>query len=97
MEAMAAAGVSAIAVLWDALERSGSADRRRLREAIAATDLTTGDRMCLQLRGVKFLRGDNTRAAGLVVVVRDGAHVPVAPPEYARGSARYPKPRWVRP
>ncbi len=95
LDATSAAGVNAVAVLWDALERAGSADRRRLREAIAATDLAPGDRMCLQLRGVKFLpSGDNARAAGLVVVAKDGAHVPVAPAQYARGTAPYPKPRW---
>ena len=42
----------------------------------------TGDPDVLQLRGVKFLpSGDNAGAGGLVVV--------------ARGTARYPKPRWV--
>lgn len=98
LDPMAAAGVTAIAVLWDALERAASSDRRRLREALSATDLRTGDRMCLQLRGVKFLpSGDNGRAGGLVVVVRDGAHLPVAPPEYARDTARYPKSPWIRP
>jgi ABC-type branched-subunit amino acid transport system substrate-binding protein len=97
LDLMAAAGVSAVAVLWDALEQGASSDRRPLREAIAATDLRTGDRMCLQLRGVKFLpSGDNARAGGLVVVVRDGTHRPVAPPEYAQGAARYPKPPWTQ-
>jgi branched-chain amino acid transport system substrate-binding protein len=95
LDGTSAAGVSAVAVLWDGLERAGSGDRRRLRAALAATDLAPGDRMCLQLRGVKFLpSGDNARAGGLVLVVKDGARVPVAPAQYAQGTALYPKPRW---
>jgi branched-chain amino acid transport system substrate-binding protein len=76
LDAPAAAGVTAMAVLWDALERAGTGERRSLRAAIAATDLSTGNRMCLQLRGVRFLPGgDNALGGGLVVVARDGAHV----------------------
>lgn len=94
LDAQSAAGVTAVAVLWDALERAGTAERRPLREAIAATDLAPGDRMCLQLRGVRFgPGGDNARAGGLVVVARDGAQIPVAPVPYARGAAGAPKPR----
>jgi branched-chain amino acid transport system substrate-binding protein len=97
LDAMAAAGVTAVAVLRDALERAATPDRGRLREALAATDLRPGERMCLQLRGVKFLpSGDNGRACGPVLVVRDGAHVPVAPAEYARAVAPYPKPPWAK-
>jgi branched-chain amino acid transport system substrate-binding protein len=98
LEAPSAAGVTAVAVLWDALERAGTAERRPLREAIAATDLATGDRMCLQLHGVRFLpSGDNARGGGLIVVASDGTQVPVAPAPYARGVARVPKPRWSGP
>jgi branched-chain amino acid transport system substrate-binding protein len=93
LDAPAAAGVSAVAVLWDALERAGSADRDALRDAIAATDLRPGERMLLQLHGVKFLsNGENERAGGLVLVVRGGASHPVAPREYARTTASYPRP-----
>jgi branched-chain amino acid transport system substrate-binding protein len=95
LDAMAAAGVTAIAVIRDALERAASVDRVRLREALAATDLRAGERLCLQLRGVRFLpSGNNGRAGGPVLVVTEGVPVPVAPPEYARAVARYPKPPW---
>lgn len=95
LDATTAAGFNAVAVVWDALERSGSADPRKLRDAIAATDLWPGERMLLQLRGVRFLpNGDNDRAGGLVLVVKNGAPLPVAPREYAKTTAPYPKPPW---
>jgi branched-chain amino acid transport system substrate-binding protein len=96
IDAAAAAGISAIAVICDALERAGSTERRTLRAAIAATDLRPGERMLLQLRGVRFLpSGDNDRARGLVLVVKDGAPQLVAPREYAKATALYPKPPWA--
>ncbi len=96
LDAAAVAGISAIAVIWDALERARSADPRALRDAIAVSDLRPGERMLLQLRGVRFLpSGENDRAGGVVLVVKDGAPWPVAPREYAKASARYPKPAWA--
>jgi branched-chain amino acid transport system substrate-binding protein len=96
LDAPAAAGVSAVAVLRDALERAGTADPVALRDAVAATDLRAGERMLLQYHGVKFLpNGDNARAGGLVMVVAGGLPRTVAPREYARTTAAYPKRRWV--
>ena len=54
LDSTSAGGFAALAVLWDALERAGAADRKKLRDAIAATQLKTGDRMYMQLRGAKF-------------------------------------------
>src|SRR4029453_659936 len=49
MDSTSPGGFPAFAVIWDALERAGSADRKKLRDAIAATELKTGDRMYMQL------------------------------------------------
>jgi branched-chain amino acid transport system substrate-binding protein len=95
VDSTAAGGFTAFAVLWDALERAASADRKKLRDAIAATQLKAGDRMYMQLRGAKFLPGgENAEAGGLVFVIKDKQWLTVAPKEYAKTSATYPKPKW---
>jgi branched-chain amino acid transport system substrate-binding protein len=95
VDSTSAGGFTAIAVLWDALERAGSADRKKLREALAATQLKTGEKMYMQLRGAKFMAsGENERAGGLVFVVKDKTWVTVAPKEFAKTQAPFPKPKW---
>jgi branched-chain amino acid transport system substrate-binding protein len=95
MDSTSAAGFTAFAVLWDALERAASTDRKKLRDAIAATQMKTGERMYMQLRGAKFLpSGDNEMAGGLVLTIRSKNWIPVAPQEFAKTTAVYPKPRW---
>ena len=95
MDSTSAGGFTAFAVLWDSLERAGSTDRKKLRDAIAATSLKTGDKMYMQLRGAKFLAtGENSLAGGLVFTIRSKEWVTVAPKEYAKTTAAWPKPRW---
>ena len=95
MDSTSAGGFTALAVLWDALERAGSADRKKLRDAVAQTNMKTGDRMYMQLRGAKFLpSGENAEAGGLVFVVKDKQWITVAPSDFAKGTAVYPKPKW---
>jgi branched-chain amino acid transport system substrate-binding protein len=84
-----------IAVIWDALERAKSSDPRALRDAIASTDLNTGDRNFFMLRGAKFSdKGDNEKAAGIVTQIQNDLAVPVWPVEFAKAQAVYPKPEW---
>lgn len=95
LDSTAAGGFTALAVLWDALERAGGGDRKKLRDAIAATSLKTGDRMYMQLRGARFLpSGENSLAGGIVYTIRDKEWLTVAPREYAKTQAVYPRPRW---
>jgi branched-chain amino acid transport system substrate-binding protein len=95
MDSTSAGGFTAFSVLWDALERAGAPDRKKVRDAIAATQMKTGDRMYLQLRGAKFApSGENLLAGGLVFVIRSKEWVTVAPKEFAKTSAPYPKPKW---
>ena len=95
VDSTAAGGFTAFAVLWDALERAGSGDRKKLRDAIAATQMKAGDRMYMQLKGAKFSpTGDNLEAGGLVFVVKDKHWLTVAPKEYAKATATFPKPKW---
>ena len=84
-----------IAVIWDALERTKTSDPRALRDAIANTDLNTGDRNFFMLRGAKFNdKGDNEKAAGIVTQIQNDLAVPVWPVEFAKAQAVYPKPEW---
>ena len=95
MDSTSAGGFTAFAVLWDSLERAGSTDRKKLRDAIAATSLKTGEKMYMQLRGAKFVAsGENSLAGGLVFTIRSKEWVTVAPKEYAKTTAAWPKPRW---
>jgi branched-chain amino acid transport system substrate-binding protein len=95
MDSTSAGGFTAIAVLWDSLERAGGADRKKLRDAIAATQLKTGEKMYLQLRGAKFVAsGENERAGGLVFTIRSKEWITVAPKEFAKATAIFPKPKW---
>jgi branched-chain amino acid transport system substrate-binding protein len=66
-----------------------------LRDAIAATDLKSGDRNFFLLRGVKFNdKGDNERAVSIITQIQGGGFVPVWPTEFAKAPAVYPKPDW---
>jgi len=95
MDSTSAGGFTAFSVLWDSLERAGSADRKKLRDAIAATSLKTGEKMYMQLRGAKFQpTGENSIAGGLVFTVKSKEWVTVAPKEYAKTTAAWPKPKW---
>ena len=95
MDSTSAGGFTAFSVLWDALERAGSADRKKLRDAIAGTQLKTGEKMYLQLRGAKFVAsGENERAGGLVFTIKSKEWITVAPKEFAKTTAIFPKPKW---
>jgi branched-chain amino acid transport system substrate-binding protein len=94
-DSTAGAGFTALSVIVDALERAKSADPKAVREAIATTDLKTGDRFYLQLNGAKFdAKGENTRAGGLVFMIKDGKPITVAPAAFATGTGEFPKPAW---
>ena len=54
MSAYVSQGISAAYVIQDALERGKSADREKLREAIAATDITEGPALFPGYQRIKF-------------------------------------------
>lgn len=74
----------AVLVLQDALERSGSTDRKQLRAALAATDIGEGPRLVLPSERIRFdENGQNEFARLYVVQIQGGELMPVWPPEYA--------------
>lgn len=86
-----------IAVIADALERAGTDDRNKLRDAIAATDLEAGKGPVplLSYNGVKFdSSGVNTRANNLIVMSKGQANHVVYPTANAVMAPVWPRPAW---
>jgi branched-chain amino acid transport system substrate-binding protein len=82
-------------VLWDALERAGTDDREKLRDAIAKTDLKVGERDGIAPYRVKFdEKGQNIYASLLVEQIQKGELAPFFPPDMTKGKAVWPVPKW---
>jgi len=77
----------AVYVFKDAFERAGVLDKDKVRDALAATDMSTF------YGGIKFTEAGNN--AGKVMVLRqiqDGQYNVVAPPEFASHKLDWPRP-----
>lgn len=78
----------AVWVLRDALERAGSVDRQKVRDALAATDLQ-GPHMILPAERIRFdATGQNGFVSLFVVQIQNGELVPVWPAEFATANVR---------
>jgi len=76
----------AVWVLKDALERAGSTERKKIRSALAATDISKGPHLMLPAERLHFDgQGQNSAARLFISQIRHGELVPVWPPEYATG------------
>ena len=85
---------SAMMVLRDALERAGSADRTKVREALAKTNLADH---ILPQGPIRFDRtGENAGAQSVLLQNQGGRTVVVGPNEFAEAKAVFPVPRWGR-
>jgi len=74
----------AVWVLKDALERAGSQDRKKLRQALAGTDLPQGPQMILPAERLHFgADGQNEFATLYIVQIQNGELVPVWPAKSA--------------
>jgi len=74
----------AVLVIKDALERSGSPDRKHLRDALSATDIPKGPQLVLPADHLSFdASGQNKYAQLFVVQIQNGELVPVWPAQYA--------------
>ncbi len=88
-------GANSIAVLYDALGRASALNREAVAQAIRATDLQQGANPYLIRDGVKFdAAGDNTRAFGLVMQLRDLQQRIVYPARLATEKVVWPMPKW---
>jgi branched-chain amino acid transport system substrate-binding protein len=81
-----------IGVLKDALERAGSADRDKLRDALAKTDLADH---ILPQDAIKFDEtGENVNATPALLQVQGGKPVVVGPARFAEAKPVFPVPKW---
>jgi branched-chain amino acid transport system substrate-binding protein len=85
---------SATMVLRDALERAGSPDRTKIREALARTNLADH---ILPQGPIQFDKtGENVNAQPALLQNQGGRTVVVGPSAFAEAKAVFPVPRWSR-
>lgn len=97
MSAYVSQGVSAAYVIADALERAKTADRQKLRDALATTDITAGPALFPGYQRIKFdEQGQNTFAHGVISQNIDGKRRTVWPLENRIASTKpvWPVPGW---
>lgn len=74
----------AVWVLKDVLERSGSVEKEKLREALVTTDMLKGPHMILPAERIQFdNEGQNKFASLFMMQIQNGTLIPVWPTEYA--------------
>ncbi len=79
----------AVLVLKDALERSGSVNKKRLREALSKTDIPKGPQLVLPANRLRFDEdGQNEFAHLYVVQIQNGELMPVWPVPYATAKVK---------
>jgi branched-chain amino acid transport system substrate-binding protein len=85
----AAESTAAVLVYVDALERAGSFDTEKLRDALAATDLMTF------YGPIKFDQtGKNIAKPMVLLQVQKGEYKVVAPTKWATSTLIHPRPKW---
>jgi len=88
-------GVQAYTVIYvvkDALERAGSADRDKLRDALTKTNLSDH---ILPQDAIKFDdTGENVNASPALLQVQSGKPTVVGPARFAEGKPVFPVPKW---
>jgi branched-chain amino acid transport system substrate-binding protein len=86
--------LQAFLVLADAINRAGSTEPAKIRDALKATDLKA-NQMITGYRGVKFdEKGQNVLASGLITQMRAGHYIPVWPKDKAVAEIQLPYKGW---
>jgi branched-chain amino acid transport system substrate-binding protein len=84
----------AIIVLVDALERAGSTDREKIREALAKTNLTMANSDLLHPFPMKFDEAGQAPSVGVITQVQKEGEFTVWPAEFSGKKPIYPIPTW---
>jgi branched-chain amino acid transport system substrate-binding protein len=96
MNGHAAENYVAVYVLKDAIERAGSLDRQKLRDALAATNFA-GERNILPYERIEFdLAGQNKHAQLVMLQVREQRFRTVWPSQFSTLEPAWPVPRWAQ-
>lgn len=86
---------NAVSVLVDALERAGTDNPAKLRDALKATNLNVGQYWYVVPDGCKFDEtGQNIKQKIVTFQIRDGKHRAVYPAEFASIKPVFPIPKW---
>ncbi|MFG1365250.1 ABC transporter substrate-binding protein [Xanthobacter versatilis] len=99
LTAYSAQGLATIYVIRDALERAGSADREKLRDALAATDIAAGPALAAGYQRIKFdAQGQNTFAHGVISENLGGKRRTVWPKDNRLPDTKpvWPVPEWSK-
>ncbi len=84
-----AESAAAVEVFADAIERAGSMDPQKVRDALAKTDMMTF------YGPIKFdATGKNVAKSMVLYQIQDGKYVVVAPSKWAASKPVYPAPQW---
>ena len=83
-------------VLKDALERAGSADRNKIRDALASTNITEGPAMILPLpqNKIAFDKNGQLETSAVMSQVQNGKFVSVWPFDIAASKMIWPLEKW---
>ncbi|MBV9834402.1 MAG: ABC transporter substrate-binding protein [Alphaproteobacteria bacterium] len=94
LDDVSARGLQGFLVLADALNRAGSTDPAKIRDALKATDLPA-EQMVTGYDGVKFDdKGQNVKASTLVTQMRGGKYVAIWPKARATDQVILPYKGW---
>jgi branched-chain amino acid transport system substrate-binding protein len=94
LDDVSARAMEAAYVLIDAINRAGSTDPAKIRDALKATDLKA-DQMITGYEGVKFDdKGQNVLASSLVTQMRGGDYLPIWPKARATTEVILPYKGW---
>jgi branched-chain amino acid transport system substrate-binding protein len=81
-------------VLADAINRAGSTDPEKIRQALMETDMPS-DQLIVPWKGIKFgADGQNQLVRGILMQVQNGQYCTVYPFELASCELVYPMPTW---
>lgn len=94
MDGTPARAFTAMMTLADAINRAGSTDPDKIRDALAATDLGENDTI-MPWEGIKFdNKGQNVRTRGIFIQTQEGTPKLVWPFELAAAELIWPRPAW---
>ena len=94
MDGSAAQAYAAVYILKDALERAGSTDRQKLRDALATSNLEVGEKGNVMTARSKFDEKGQIDYHYMFKQILDGKFVSVYPPDLAAQAAVFPVPKW---
>jgi branched-chain amino acid transport system substrate-binding protein len=94
LDDVSARGLEGFLVMADAINRAGSTDPAKIRDALKATNLPA-DQMVTGYDGVKFdVKGQNILASSLVTQMRGGRYVAIWPKARATADVAMPYKGW---